>query len=79
MPKVKIFLDKGETIEDAAIKLAKALDFHSNGDIHDRQDYIDPAMQDLMDRLEFLHKDMYEELVREVIQEIEAEYENGYF
>jgi vacuolar-type H+-ATPase subunit E/Vma4 len=78
MAKVKIYLDKNETQEDAEMQLRKDLDFHDNGDIHERQDYVDPAMQHLMDKLEALHQDMYEELIQEVIREIEKEYEDGY-
>ena len=78
MAKVKIFLDKGETIEDAEMQLRKAFDLHDEGGIHERQDYIDPAMQHVMDKLESLHKRAYEELLQEIIREIEKEYEDGY-
>lgn len=78
MAKVKVFLEKGETIEDAEMQLRKALDFHDSGDIHDRQDYTDPAMQHVFDRLEAMHEKMYQELVQEIIREIEKEYEDGY-
>lgn len=78
MAKVKIYLEKGETIEDAEMQLRKALDLHDSGDIHERQDYVDPAMQHIMDRLEAMHEEMYKEMMSEVIQEIDKEYDSGY-
>jgi len=78
MAKVKIYLEKGETIEDAEMQLRKALDLHDSGGVHERQDYVDPAMQDVMDTFEVLHEKSYKEMMDEIIREIDGEYENGY-
>lgn len=78
MAKVKIYLEKGEKIEDAEMQLRKALDLHDSGDIHERQDYVDPAMQHVMDTFEAMHEEAYKEMMDEVIREIDKEYESGY-
>jgi hypothetical protein len=78
MGKVKIYLDEGETLEEAEEDLQKALNFHSSGEIHDEDSYQDPAMRDLTNLLEQLHKKAYDNIIREVIQALDKDYtKNG--
>ena len=74
MPKVKIYLEKGETIEEAEELLRKALDLHSSGDIHVEESYDDPAMIHTQERMEEIHNKIYDEMLQEVIEAINEEY-----
>lgn len=74
MAKVKIFLDKNETIEDAEELLKKALELHSTGDIHVDESWDDPAMVDVQDRAVEVHKRIYDDMIDEIINAINEEY-----
>ena len=75
---VKITLEKGETIEQAEEKLYKALDSHRNGDLH-TEDFTDPAMKDLIDKMLRMHDQTYQELLQEIFDELDKEYSNDNF
>lgn len=80
MPNVKIELKKNETPEQAEELLFKALESQRNGEIHGGEEFSDPAMSHLLDRMELMHKEMYEEALREIIQVLEEEHNsNGDF
>lgn len=74
MARVKIYLDKGETKEEAELRLLKALELSTSGDLI-QTDYGDPALQDVFDKLQKDHEEMYEQLLQDIFQELEKEYE----
>lgn len=74
MAKVKIYVEPGETLEEAKEDLQKALNFQSSGEVHDDNTYEDPAMRNLSDRLEEMHKETYANIIREVIQALDKDY-----
>lgn len=74
MAKVKIFLEKGETLADADNALFKALNHHASGDVHLRESFDDPAMVDAANRMEELFKKQYKEMIDEIIATLESEY-----
>lgn len=78
MPKVKVILEKGETIFEAENLLFKALNSHNTGEIHDGDEFSDPAMQDLIFRLETEHSKMFKDMIGEIQQTLDEEYHNGY-
>jgi hypothetical protein len=79
MPNVKIFLDKDETPEQAEDLLFKAMESQRNGDIH-QDEFSDPAMRDLLDRMQKIYKDSYDELLQEIMEALDKEYnKNGHF
>lgn len=79
MPNVKIFLDKDETPEQAEDLLFKAMEAQRNGEIH-QDEFSDPAMRDLLDRMQKLYKDNYEEVIQEIMKALDEEYnQNGNF
>ena len=72
--KVKIELEKGETREQAEELLLKALTSHSHGDSH-KDTFLDPAMQDLARHAVSEYEDIIQDLIREVFDVIDEEYE----
>jgi len=78
MAKVKILLEPGETQLDADHALQKALELHSSGDIHQEDAFGDPAMHDLSQRLDHEHTKMYANMIREIIDALDAEYTDGH-
>lgn len=76
--KVKIFLEGNETIQDAEEALSKALEFHKLGEVHVNESFEDPAMEDVENRLEVLFNKMYQEMLQEVSEALDEEYQNGY-
>jgi hypothetical protein len=74
MGKVKIYVEEGETLEEAEQDLQKALQYHSSGEVHDEDSYLDPAMKSLTDRLESMHKVMYDNIIKEVMEALDKEY-----
>ena len=77
MPKVRVELDKSETVEEAEELLFKALSAQRSGDLHDGK-FHDPAMEDLSIRLAAMHEAEFEVMLREIYEAIEKEYEpNG--
>ena len=77
MAKIKVELEKGETIEEVENKLIKALDFHRNGDVH-KEEFHDPAMHDLASQIERQHRDMFAEMLDEILNALDSEYQDGY-
>jgi len=77
MPKIKIGLGKNETMFEAEEFLFKALDSHRSGDVHTEK-FEDPAMEDVVNRMDEKHKMMYEKLIREIMDELDKEYGQEY-
>lgn len=73
--KVKVLLDKNEDELDAHIALEKALNLHTSGDIHIRESFDDPAMVDLSQRMNSIHEDIYQDMIREINEELDKEFE----
>ena len=78
MANVKILLEDGETTDQAEEKLYKALNSHRTGDIH-TEDFEDSAMKHLADKMIEMHEQIYSELLQEVFEELDKEYQNGDF
>lgn len=74
MGKVKIFVDRNETVEDVEDSLLKAMNHHASGDVHDDDDFPDPAMVDVKDRMIIAHDVMYKNLLREVFEALEEDF-----
>lgn len=74
MAKVKIILEKGETQDDAEELLMKAFEHHSSGDAHDSESFDDPAMNDVLHRMEKTHKQIYSEMLEEITEALEKQY-----
>ena len=76
MAKIQIFLDKDETPEQAEDLLFKAIESQRNGELH-QDEFSDPAMKNALDRMEKIYKDNYAELLQEIMQALDEEYDNG--
>lgn len=76
MATVKVILEKGETPEQAEELLFRAFEAQRNGDIHG-EEFNDPAMMDLLARMEEIHKREYDLMLQEIFQVIEEEHSNG--
>ena len=76
--KVKIYAEGDETPEQAEEALFKALSAQRNGDAHLNESFDDPAMVDLSRRLAEEHKKIYQDLVQEINDAIDEEYNDGY-
>ncbi len=74
MAKVKIFLDKDETMQEAEESLFKALNHHSSGDVHEEESFADPAMTDLFNKLQQLHKTIYAEMLMDINDVLDQDY-----
>jgi hypothetical protein len=74
MAKVKIYVQENETLEEAEENIQKALQYHSSGEAHDEDSYEDPAMKSLTSRLEALHSETYNNVIREVIEALDKDY-----
>lgn len=78
MAKVKIILDSGETIQEAEDSLVKAIISQDQGQAH-TEGFEDPAMQSTVNRMEEVHKKIYQEMLTEIFEELDKEYsKNGY-
>lgn len=77
MAKVKIILEKGETERDAEDALLKAITSHNTGEVH-VEGFDDPAMNDVTNKMEELHKKMYQEMLEEINEALDSEYRNGH-
>lgn len=73
MAKVKIFLSPGETQQDVEEVLFKALNHHNSGDVH-QENFEDPAMTDLVHKLESTHKKIYSEMLQEISETLDEDY-----
>ena len=76
MAKVKIILGKDEKLEKVESDLLKAMNFHVSGAAHDHESFQDPAMRDVAERLESLHEKMYKQMLVEIFEALEGDY-NG--
>lgn len=65
MAKVKIILNKGESILKVNNDLRKALEYQEKGDAH-KEAFEDPAIKDLYERLLKSHQEMFEKMLQEV-------------
>lgn len=72
--KVKIILDKNETVEEAEELLFKALDLHRTGEVHTRESFDDPAMVDIEDRVLKSYSDMHKDMLEEISEALDEEY-----
>jgi len=77
MPKVKIILDKDETIEEAQELLFKSLNYSRSGEAHEGDNFYDAAMADLHNQLTETYENMFSDLINEIIEELESEYKDG--
>lgn len=78
MAKVKIFLEPGETIQDAEDSLLKAMVHHNSGDVHSSHSFQDPAMVAIANKMENIHAKIYQEMLQEIFETLDQEYsENG--
>ena len=74
MARVKILLDKNETLDEVDSLLLKAMDLHTSGDVHDDEMFEDPAMADVNQRMNDIQKRIYDEMIEEIIMELDSEY-----
>lgn len=76
MAKVKILLEKSETPEQAEDLIFKAFESQRNGETHN-EEFNDPAMVDLINRMQMLHESEYELMMQEIAAVIDEEHHNG--
>ena len=74
MATIKVILEKGEQEHEAEEKLYKALELHRNGNLH-KEDYHDPAMVDLTNKINDLHKKELTSLLEEISELLDSEYQ----
>ncbi len=74
MAKVKILLEKGETEREAEDSLLKAITSHNNGEVH-TDGFADPAMNDVVAKMQDIHNKMYQEMIQEICDALDSEYE----
>lgn len=74
MAKVKIFLESGETVQDAEEALLKAMDHHNSGEVHSSHKFQDPAMVDVTEKMERLHQKIYQEMLAEIFDALDQDY-----
>lgn len=74
MADVKIKLEKNETPEEVEELLFKALSHHRTGGQH-KEGFTDPAMANLHEKFLKAHRDMYVELLKDVLNALDEEYQ----
>jgi hypothetical protein len=74
MAKVKIFLEPGETQQDAEDSLFKAMQHHNTGEVHSSHSFQDPAMVAVSQKMEKIHSEIYQDMLNEIFQELDKEY-----
>lgn len=74
MSKVKIFLQKGETLAEVESDLFKALNHHVSGNVHEEETFKDPAMQAVVHRMEASHIKIYDDMINEINCVLEEDY-----
>lgn len=72
--KVKVILEAGETPENSENLLFKALESQRTGEAH-TEAFPDPAMAHVAEVLQTQHKTMWDEMMREIFEELDGEYE----
>ena len=75
MPNVKIELQNGETPEEAEELLFKAISAQRTGDIH-REEFHDPAMRDMVQRMQRIHDENFQLMLQEIGQALNEDYED---
>jgi hypothetical protein len=75
MANVKVQLDKGETPDQAEELIFKAFAAQRDGSIH-KEEYHDPAMRDLLLRIQKAHEEQFQALIAEIGDILDKEY-NG--
>lgn len=74
MAKVKIFLDEGETLQDAEDSLLKAMVHHNSGEIHSSHSFQDPAMVQVANKMEDVGAKIYQEMLAEIFETLDKDY-----
>lgn len=74
MGRVKIFVDKNETVEEVEDSLFKALNIRTTGENHDSDSFDDPAMRDIAARMKAIHDKIYHEILQEIFVELDKDY-----
>lgn len=74
--RVKIIPGNNETIEQAEENLYKALNAQRTGELHTEK-FLDPAMVDLVERMQTAHENMYAEMMQEIMDELDKEYNDN--
>jgi hypothetical protein len=77
MSKIKIILDKDESLEEAELDIIKAFSHQRSGDVHENESFQDPAMIDIFDQMKILHQDIYDQLIKDVCKALDEDYTNG--
>lgn len=72
---IKIIIPKDLDILEADEVIYKALSMQTKGDTHLKESFEDPAMVDVSERLLSEHKKVYKEMISEIIEALESEYE----
>ena len=75
MPNVKIELQQGETPDQAEELILKAFTAQRDGSIH-REEFHDPAMRDVLMRMQELHENQMKALLDEIGDILESEYQD---
>ncbi len=73
MAEVKILLQKDETPEQAEELIFKAFEAQRTGEMH-TEEFSDPAMVDLINRLQMLHGAEYELMMQEILAALDEDY-----
>lgn len=74
MGRVKIFVDPGETIEEVEDSLLKAIAHHNSGDVHEGENFEDPAMNDVAEKMKAIHEASYQVMLQEIFALLEKDY-----
>lgn len=77
MGKVKVLLEAGEDRVDVDNELHKALEHHVSGDVHMNESFEDPAMVDASHHMKRVHDQIYNEMIREIIDALDEDYTDG--
>lgn len=75
MATVRVELQGHETPEEAEETLFKALSAQRDGSIH-REEFRDPAMRDLLARMQKIHADQFKALLQEIFEILEEEHQD---
>lgn len=74
MAKLKILLEKGETLQEAEDLIFKALNHHNNGDVHSSHQFEDPAMVSVSERMEEIFKKINAEMMQEINEVLDEDH-----
>ena len=76
MAHVKVFLQKGDTIEEVQDALFKALGARPEAKLLAKT-FKDPAMQDILTKMIAIHEDIYTEMLSEIYMVLTEEYRDS--